>query len=260
MHWRFDPLFSLDVYHNKYKNPDPDTNELPRKAPDFVLEPSRSTAARLLRMGWIAKRHTGGCMVFGEKLFAPDGSAALRQLPAPEEGFTFYLRLKNQELLNQTKPYVLETKPELVPNPSLPPFSGRFRLLYFDNRDPTPRPNGELWLTPAPVSVAQLGSVATIPFTFSNSKTGATEIALTPLAPTGAAQTFQINPATKSVQVNLPENGYHLLHKPGNQTEILFLTSDSAAGEALGIVRIFQPAGAAGWEPHRRYQIIFEEA
>ncbi|MBK9337285.1 MAG: hypothetical protein IPM98_12200 [Lewinellaceae bacterium] len=260
MHWRFDPLFTIEVYHSKYKTPDPDTGELPRKAPDFALEPSVSTAGHLLRMGWVFRSQAGGGTVYGEKVFAADGTAALRSLPTPDEGFTFLLRLKNPALLNETKPYVLESKPVLKPNPNLPAFSGRFRLLYFDNRDPVPRPGGELWLTPTPVGVAQFGSAAPAPFTLSCSKTDASEVAFTPLAPAGAVQSFPVDTKTKTVRIDLPENGYQLLHKPGNQAEVLFLTTDLPTGDVLGVVRIFKPSGTAGWEPHRRYQIIFEEA
>lgn len=259
MRWRFDPIFSLDVYHNRYKGPDPDTGELPRRAPDFVLEPAPATLEHLRRMGWVFKAYIGGGIVYGEKQFEPDGTTVLRQQPEPDEGLSFYLVLNNPALLSATKPFVLETKPQVVPNTNLPAFSGRFRLMYFDNRDPVPRPGGEWWLMPAPVGITQIGSVAPTPFVFPQGKNNTAEVALTALSPGGATATFPLDTTTKTARIDLPENGYLLVQKPGNETETLFLTPNLPNSKVVGVVRIFKPPGA-NWEPARRYHIVFEEA
>jgi hypothetical protein len=259
MHWRFDPLFSIGVYHSKYKNADPDTGELPRKAPDFELQPTQGTAARLARLGWVFKTQTGSCTVYGEKVFSDDGTSALRSKPANGEGLTFFLRLKNPDLLNETKPFEPELNPDGTSIP-LPSFSGRNRMLYFDNLDPNPRPDGVIWLTAAPVSKTQLGSMAPTLFAFTSKIAANTGITLTMLAPgPNAPQAFSLDPNTHSVGLEMPESGYKLTQVPGNQSEILFLTPEIRAPDALGIVRIFEPGGT-GWEPHKRYQIIFEKA
>lgn len=260
MHWRFVPLFSIAVYHSKYKNPDPDTGESPPKAPDFSFEPSESTARRLARLGWVFKSQAGSCTVYGEKTVKPDGTDELRGVPGDKEGFSFFLRLSNASLLNETKPYVLASQPDILPNGSLPAFSGRSRLLYFDNLNPTAKPTGELLLTADPVDVAQLGSRAPIPFEFDKAAAATTELAITPYEPGGVAQTVALNPATRRALINLPENGYRIVQKPGNATETIFFSAQLPPEGLLGVVRIFQPPGGTGWEPpQRRYQIIFEK-
>lgn len=262
MHWRFDPLFSVAVYHSKYKNPDPDTGESPPQAPDFELEPSESAARRFKSLGWLFKRTGGGWTVCGEKTFAADGSTRLRCLPAKGEGFSFFLRLRNPALFNETKPFVLEFKPEIVPNPNLPACSGRARILYFDNLHPTPIniPGAEnaYWLTPAATGLEQFGSRGPIPFEFSNA--GATKVVATAFAPGAAAQTFPLDPKTHAVIIDLPENGYQLVHQPSNRSEILFLTAEIPPPDTLGVLRIFEHPGGNGWEPQRRYRILFEQA
>lgn len=262
MHWRFDPLFSVAVYHGKYKNPDPDTGESPPQAPDFALEPSKSAQRRFKSLGWLFKRTAWGWTALGEKAFAADGSARLRCLPAAGEGFSFFLRLRNPALLDETKPFVLEFKPVIVPNPDLPAFSGRARILYFDNLHPTPvhnlpGANNAYWLATA-AGLEQFGSRAPVPFEYTNP--GAAQVTLTPLAPGGRAQTFALDPATHAVKIELPENGYQFVQMPLNRPEILFLTAEMPPPDTLGVLRIFEHPGGNGWEPHRRYRILFEQA
>lgn len=259
MHWRFDPLFSLTVYHTRYTSPDPDTGESPRRAPDFTFEPTRATAARLLRLGWVFKPQTGSFTVYGEKVFESNGTAVLRGRPAPGEGFTFLLRLNNAALLNETKPYVLDSDPVIVPNTNLPEFSGRARVLYFDNRTPTALPGGELRLTPGTVDVQQLGSKAPAFFDFVNLKPGAAALQVTPLSPGGVSQNIPVPPGATSVKIDLPENGYTFAQSGAGFSETIFLSPEPMTGNTLGVVRIFEPGGGAWDDPLRRYQIIFEK-
>ena len=259
MHWRFDPLFSITVYHTRYANPDPDTGESPRKAPDFSFEPSRGTAARLHRMGWVFKPQTGSFTVYGEKVFETNGTQVLRGKPAAGEGFTFLLRLNNAALLNETKPFVFDSDPVIVPNTNLPEFSGRSRLLYFDNRVPTLLPGGGLQLTSNTVDEQQFGSKAPSSFDFANLKSGATALHVTPLSLGGVSQSIPIPPGAKSVKINLPENGYTFGQNVAGFSETIFLSPEPLTGNVLGVVRIFEPGGGAWGDSHRRYQIIFEK-
>lgn len=259
MHWRFDPLFSISVYHTRYTMPDPDTNESPRRAPDFILEPSRGTAARMFRLGWVAKKGTGSITVYGEKVFDSGGSAKLRASISKEDGLTFLLRLTNPTLLNETKPYVLDSAPVVVPNTNLPEYSGRTRILYFDNLNPTPLPGDVLKLTPNTVDEQQMGSSAPVFFDFTNIKPGATALQVTSLAPAGAAQTFTISPGARSIKVDLPENAYAFEQNPSGFSEKIFLSPEPVESNVIGVVRIFQPVGGAWEDFHRRYQILFEK-
>lgn len=260
MHWRFDPLFSISVYHNRYKNPDPQTGALPQ-APDFLLEPSNDTRKRLQKMGWVFRPTGWGWTALGEKTYSDDGSAVLRAKPGAGEGFTFLLRLRNTGLFNETKPYMVRIDGTVKPNPTLPSFSGRARLLYFDNLNPVgmppPAPANHFWLSAGPADVEQLASRAPTPFPFATPKPGVTGVDVTPLAPAGATKTYPLNPSSHSVVLDLPENGYRIVQQPVNQSEILFLTSEIPPADAIGIVRIFEHPGSGGWEPHRCYQILF---
>lgn len=259
MHWRFDPIFSIKIYHAKYKTEDPDTKENPPTARDFSLEPTPSTTRQLKKLGWIFKSQPGSCKVFGEKVFDPERNAVLRTIPAKTEGFTFFLRLNNPALLNGTKPYVLQSKPQLIPNPNLPVYSGRSRLLYFDNLNPVPQSGGEFSLCSGAVDVAQFASFAPTSFTFDKPKNGVKTLKFKALSRDPTTTTFSVNEQSKSVLVKLPENAYTLEQNPGGFSETLFLTSETITGNALGIVRIFGTE-EGNWEPIRRYRINFDEA
>ncbi len=254
MHWRFDPLFSIAVYHSKYKDSDPETGEVPRKAPDFVLEPSKRSEALLSGIGWIFKQRSGSCIIYGEKVFSADGSKKLRGLPDQATGFTFLLRLPNGSILNETRPYVLDGQP----NKGLPLIVGRSRLLYFDNLNPTSGSGGELWLTRDPMDLAQFGSSAPVPFDFMHPDSKATSVDFTPLIPGGKPQKIALNTQTRTTEINLPENGYRIAPLPDEYSKILFLSPENITADTLGVVRIFEPPG--GWEPLHRYQILFDKA
>ncbi len=253
MHWKFDPFFSIHILHGKY--PPPGLGQAAPPAPVFSIEPTSDTKRRLLRMGWVFRPSTagGGGTLYAEKIFAIDGTAKLRVRPAQNEGFSFIIRLAEASLLNQTKPY--------VPTPSnLPPFSGRARMLYFDNLNASPVSANTFSLTAGnAVDFPEFASRMPTPFTFRSASPAVTGLELKVLAPGGSATNFPINDKTQSVEINLPENGYRFTQQPGGQSETLFLTNEVLPANTLGIVRIFQPPNT-DWEPARHYQIMFDKA
>ncbi|HND90121.1 MAG TPA: hypothetical protein PK971_17435, partial [Saprospiraceae bacterium] len=106
MHWKFEPIFSISVQHQRTQN------GTANASPDFSLKPSAATAERLRRLNWIFKPQPDGAQVFAEKIVGPDGEASFARLPADNEGFTFYLTLLNPALLGYTLPAeILEEVP-----------------------------------------------------------------------------------------------------------------------------------------------------
>lgn len=255
MHWRFDPLFSIKVYHTKYLIPNGSTE--PPTAEDFTLEPTSTTERRLKELGWVFKAQPGVCTIYGEKVFEANGNASLRYLPDAEESFTFFLNLSNAAILNETKPYVLASKPVVVPKSDLPAFSGRSRVLYFDNINPSPQSGGEFSLSTGRVDVDQFASVAPISFSFNKAAPGVSTLKFTALTPTATIAQFAVNQPMQTAQVTLGENAYHLEQVPGGPSETMVIMAENLAGKALGVVRIFQPVSGS-WEPLRRYRIDFE--
>jgi hypothetical protein len=255
MHWRFDPLFSIEVHHSKYDVTLPAAGDKPR--PPFALEATRATAARLREMGWVFKARAGACTVFGEKVFDAEGTPRLRAWPAPEEGLSFWLRLKDAALLNETKPYVLATKPRIVPNENLPAFSGRSRLLYFDSRETYAAAEGQLYLGAVRVGSSSLASIAPPAFSLSLADDNVRQVALAPLRTAGESFRFSIPSGAKTVPIELPEAAYRLEQQPGGQAETIVLNAEQPTGNILGMVRIFAAEDGA-WEPVRRYTIFFE--
>lgn len=253
MRRRFDPLFSIKVIHSKYQEEDWETKEIPPVARDFVFEPTPSSALRMKQLGWIFKPRPGACTIFGEKIFAADGTASLRALPATGEGLAFHLRLQNRALLRETKPYARHSQ-NGIPAP-LPAFSGRMRLLYLDNLNPVAQPAGEFSLCPDYIDEDHLASIALAAFTFTKALPGTRELKFTALSPEGVSYSIPLEPKTKTAFVKLPENTYRLEQQPGGEKETIVLSSDMPAGSVLGIIRIFEPPG--GWEPVKRYRINF---
>ncbi|MBC7775226.1 MAG: hypothetical protein H7246_07295 [Phycisphaerae bacterium] len=251
MHWKFDPFFSLEILHGKYPPPGPGKPAPP--APEFSVGPTSETQKRLLRMGWVFRPYItgGGGTVYAEKIVAPNGTAKLRVSPALNEGFTFLIRLPDLSFLNVTKPY------SIIPS-VLPPFSGRARLIYFDNLNAVAL-NTDTFSLPAGIAVGEddFGSRMPSRFTFRPTQAGVSQIEMIEHAPAGSTKNFPIVSQSKSVEIVLPENGYTLKQQPSGSSEMIFLTDETLPSDSIGVVRIFQPSGA-DWEPFRRYQIMFE--
>ena len=253
MHWKFDPFFTIDILHGKY--PPPAAGQADPPVPSFSVEPTGETRRRLLRMGWVFRPYTGGGggALYAEKMIAPDGTAKLRARPAPDEGFTFIIRLADAALLNQTKPYAK------VPS-TLPAFSGRSRLLYFNNLNAVSTGTDQFSLSAgSAVGLPEFGSRMPTVFIFQATSSSVTQVKMDALIPGGTSQSFPVNSKTRSAAINLPENGYRLTQQPGGAAETLFLTNTALPANSLGVLRIFQPPGA-DWEPFRRYQILFDKA
>jgi len=252
MHWKFDPFFSIEILHGKYPPPGPGKPAPP--APEFSLGPSDETQKRLLRMGWVFRPYItgGGGTLYAEKIVSSNGIAKLRARPAQNEGFTFLVRLTNPSFLNTTKPY------STIPS-ALPPFSGRGRLLYFDNLKAVAL-NPDTYSLPLGIGVgaADFGSRMPKRFTFRPAQAGVTQIEMIEQAPGGDVKDFPIAAQSMSVEIALSENGYTLKQQPQGLSETLYLTDETLPSNTLGVVRIFQPPGA-DWEPFRRYQIMFEK-
>ena len=260
MHWRFDPLFSIEVHHSKYDVTSSEAEDGFRPPVDsFALEATRATAARLRAMGWIFKARPGACTVFGEKVFDAGGTPHLRAWPAPDEGLSFWLRLKDATLLNETKPYVLASKPQLVPNENLPAFSGRSRMLYFDSHETYAAAEGQLHLGAARVGSSSLASIAPPAFSLRLAHDEVRQVTLTPLRTAGESFGFSVPSGARAVSIELPEAAYRLEQQPGGQAETIVLNAEQPTGNVLGMVRIFAAEDGA-WEPVRRYIISFERA
>jgi len=248
MHWRFDPLFSIKIVHSK----NPLVN-----AEDFDLEPTQGTAQRLKALNWICKSQAGYCTVYGQKVFEANGDAVLRGQASNDESFTFFLNLNNPEILNLTKPYVLSSNPVIVPNPNLPAFSGRTRLLYFDNLNPVPLSGAELSLSTGEVDIDQFASSAPTVFDFDQAKPGVNSLKFTALTPSSTITQINLHPQLHNAQVELEENTYRVDQIPGGPSETMVLMRENVHGNVLGMIRIFP--SATGWEPVRRFRIDFEK-
>ena len=248
MHWRFDPLFSIKIVHSK---------DASKKAVDFSLEPTQSTVQRMKTLNWVYRSQPGFCTVYGEKLFDTEGNTSLRVEPKAHESLAFFLRLNNSAILNSTKPYVLASKPDVIPN-ALPAFSGRSRLLYFDNLSPLSVSGGEFSISSGLVELTHFASVEPTLFMFDKAKNGVKKIKFTSITPQEVVTQFDLHPQTHTTEVRLPENSYRLEQIPDGPSETLVILSENVVGNTLGLIRIFKP-NTGDWEPQRRYRIEFGE-
>jgi len=303
MHWKFDPLFSIQVRHQSALNASPGAT------PDFDLMPSASTAERMRRLNWVFKAQPDGGLVLGEKIIGSDGLGDFVRQPAADEPFTFLLRLNNPALLHRTAPFAVKTeeaaavgasaataamfRPGARPrslrpgsaletgpstdtpivaaaaapavNDPLPAFSGRGRLLYFDNLSAVaiPQPNAPplLPLTAGDfVGLPEFASRGPTPFAYTL-PAGGTAVEFVPLVPGGAsAVAFSPLPSSRAIRAELPDNAYRMRQVPGNHTEVIYLTGEHLDASVFGIVRIFNTAQLPVLEQNRRYSVVFAEA
>ncbi len=252
MHWKFDPFFSIAILRLKSLSSGSGIPVPLAKA--FWIEPTVNTQQRLTGMGWVFKPYPtgGGGKVYAEKIIDADGNAALRSKPAPEEGLTFLLRLSDTSLLKETAPYD-------ALNADLPLFSGRARLLYFDNLNVVADSFDTYQLSKNnSVETDDFGSRNPTQFMFRAGGTQTNTVLMNLLAPNGSASKFDVNPKTKSIEIKLPENGYQLTQQPSGKTETLYLTDETLPVNTIGVLRIFKPPGA-DWEPNKQYRITFRE-
>ena len=281
MHWKFEPLFSIRVLHQRALDAAPD------KTPDFDLAPSVGTTERMRRLNWMYKAQPGGGMVFAEKVVGPDGQSSFARQPLADEPFTFLLRLNNPALLDYTAPFTKKKDPIVgppsnmvarpgavavaatagatVPNNSLPSFSGRGRLLYFDNLSAVsiPQPNAPplLRLTAGEfVGLPEFASRGPTPFAFAPAS-GAAAVEFSPLTPAGTPIVALDIPAqSQRFTAKVADNAYRMKQVPGNQSELIYLTGEQLDSSVFGVIRIFNTATLPALDQNRHYTVVFAEA
>ena len=286
MHWKFEPLFSIRVLHQRTLDAPPD------KTPDFDLSPSARTAERMRSLNWMYKAQQGGGMVFAEKIIGPDGLSSFARQPVADEPFTFLLRLNNPALLNYTAPFAkkeeavapvsgnsrvrsgstmgtAQSLATVVPNNNLPLFSGRSRMLYFDNLAAVsiPQPNAPpdapplLRLTAGEFAgVPEFASRGPTPFAFAPAS-GAAAVEFSPMTPAGTPiVTLDIPAQSQRFTADLADNAYRMKQVPGNQSELIYLTREQMDGSVFGVIQIFNLATLPVLNQNRHYTVVFAEA
>lgn len=250
MHWRFDKIFSIQFFHQKTMDHPLLNADL--KGAQFTIIPMEGTREKMRRMGWIFKPMNDGIVVFGEKSIDPSGNAEFRSRPANNEVLTFLLLLEEADLLNYTHPF----------KSPLPPYSGRTRLLYFDNLSTTPPTGEDLRLTGDEfIHSTDLASGGPLSFQYLASEPQITSVELQAIRPeTPPAKSFPINPPARTVGLEAEEGAYRLTPKPGGTTETVFLTQERFPGNAFGCIRIFNTAALPMSDTYRKYQAVFANA
>jgi len=250
MHWRFDKIFSIQFFHQK-------TMESPLlnadlKRTQFSIIPTESTREKLRRMGWIFRSANDGIQVFGEKTIDPKGNAELRSNLASNDVFTFLLLLDDVSLLNYTHPFKSD----------LPPFSGRTRLLYFDNLTTTPPTGDNLRLTGDEfIHSTDLASGGPTSFQYLAPLAQITSVELQAITPENPpAKSFSIKPPARAVGLEVAEGAYRMTPKPGGTAETLFLTPERLTGKTIGCIRIFNTSALPMSDTFRKYLAVFASA
>lgn len=248
MHNRYDTLFSLEILHAKF--PPPSAGAAMPVVPDFGFEPTAATRQLMRQNGIGLKSGPGRCTVFIEKSAKPDGSFVARSKTAASMALNFFLRQTNGALIAATKPFSL-------PAGQLPAFSGRKRVLYFNNTKEFARPGDVFWLTDGAVGAASFASAAPDIFDFKTKNGSVTGVEAKAFAPGSKAVPFDAG-AAQTAAMSLPENGYQVVQKPGSDPpETLFFSPDALPEGTVGVVQLF-PFQAGSSPPPRRYQIFFE--
>jgi len=257
MRWRFDPFISIEVFHQKYTKTDPDTG-MPLPAPDFEMTPTKACQAEMFRLGWIFKQVTGGAKVFIEKIYEPDGVARPRHELTDTVALDFLVRINNPGLLLTTKPFAA---PAGDPPPQLPVFSGRRRMLYFDNRAESSSGAGEIDLTMnGEVRVENLASLAPVPFSFPVGFPTLQQLEARQMiasGPAGTSRNYSLNAQKNTAVLDLPEGPWKVTPQSGN-SEIIYLDSSLMYENFLAIIRIFKSPGL-GWDAQKKYKLLFSK-
>lgn len=253
MHWKFEEMLSVSVLHQRYvERPPVDPGGY---QPEFALAPSPETRQRFQRLGWLSKSMANGILVFAEKTVRQDGTEFIKGSPEPLEFFTFYLKLNQPSLLNETRPFA---------NP--PKYSGRSRLLYFDNLNPTliGPPNGPqlIRLTAETyVGLPEFGSRGLTPFRFATSASTVTNVTATAISPAvpPASESFNVKEGARTVELDLPEDAWRVKEEPAGEPEILYLSQKPLPPDVFGLIRIYNTE-ALPLNQYRRFQALFARA
>lgn len=263
MHWKFEEILSISVFHQ-------DTEESPPLdfmgyIPEFTLIPSAKTRSRFGRLGWYAKPFKGGLTVFAEKIVRADGTAFLKGKAKQNEAFEFFLKLTRPDILNKTAPFVKKENNKAIPNDDLPAFSGKNRLLYFDNLNAEnigtlDKPVYRLTLGDY-ANLAELGSRATTPFVFPLESGNTSNVTATAINP-GAVEdpkSFGPKAGAKAVVLDLEENAWTINQEPSGTSEVLYLTRKAIPSDVFGVIRIFNTE-AIPLTAFRRFKALFARA
>lgn len=257
MRWRFDPFINIAVFHQKYTKVDPLTAQ-PFPAPDFELTPTTACRTQLQRLGWVFKQTRGEAKVYVEKIYEADGIARPRHDLKETVALDFLLRLTNPDLLRITKPFAAPAGDQ---PPQLPAFSGRRRILYFDNRTESSSGAIEIDLTMnGEVRVDNLASLAPVPFTFPAGFPALQQLEARQMiasGPAGTSQNYSLSAQKPVAILELPPGPWRITPQSGN-SETIYLDSGLMYENFLALIRIFKTPGQ-GWTSLKKYKILFSK-
>jgi hypothetical protein len=304
MHWKFESLFSIRVQHQSTLNAPPGTTsdfdlmpsastaERMRRlnwvfkaqpdgglilgekvisadgSEDFVRQPAADEPFTFLL------RLNNPALLLRTAPFAVKNEAATAAPSAAAAAATFRPGARAQSLrtgsVSETAPSVAVASASVpAAGDPLPAFSGRGRLLYFDNLAAVaiPQPNAPpdalplLRLTAGDFAgLPEFASRGPTPFAYAL-PAGASSVEFEPLVPSGAPTvTLSPPPTSRAIRVELPDNAYRMRPLPGTQTEVIYLTGEQLDASVFGLVRIFNTAQLPVLEQNRRYTVVFAEA
>jgi hypothetical protein len=253
--WKYQPLFTINV--------------VPAVLQDrsFRVEPSNECLALLRAAGFSFRPIENGTAVCFEKRILPDGIIKTINRVQKTIGFTFLLKCNNLELFKQTTPQL---------SGNLPAFSGKQRILYFDNLSAgntidrnlthqTPVPSIDYKFATMPLSIRDRVSIDDLASTFANKfqltvDENVVQIALEPIMPNAAApQVFPSNDENRKVSLTLGSGGYYLnrvLSTTGDVREVVVIGNDLLTPDVVGVLQIFKDV-QVDYGVSIQYDIIF---
>jgi hypothetical protein len=229
MHWRFDPIFFIRVTHDKYV-PEDD----PKAGSYFWIEPDNETKHLMTSLNWLFKPVPNGAFISVKKNISSDGSEKVLGKLRKTTPFTFLLHLNSPEILLHTPPYDQGSSP-------LPAFSGRARVMYFDNLDDLNQPDRTVLSKLEKVGKEDLASIAPNKFRLQAGDINTSQIDFTEIVPGGSlVQTVNFSPEQRSALVELPSSPFRLNYTPPNRTEYLYTDKNLLGNNAVGVIRIYK--------------------
>lgn len=263
--WKYDLLFTFQLF--------PEGGAEPL----FAVIPTTDCVQTLRRYGLIFKPLSPGAAIIAEKRFQPDGSKATLRPIRSLTSFSFILQLKEAALLNQVAPYVMRNgSGEIIPV-ELPSFSGRSRILYFNNLSASGQIDSDLEFIPPPedvdfdlssrklsiqdmVSADDLASLAPNVFSLTEDPARVSLLQLQSIRPDGDTMlTEPITAQKRRVEVDVPSGAYRLIRTgPGGGEERIYAGSQLLGGAVFGLIEIFKD-DSINYGSVINYQIEFEK-
>jgi hypothetical protein len=257
MHWKFERMFTIKVMHEGLPTQPKDEATT---VPAFTLKPTTASLQRMKKLNWVARPIWNGLVVFAERNVRTDGTPMPPHKPSADEHLAFTIELNTPGLLKKTKPYMKIAVPGPVPNDQLPNFSGRGRLLYFNNLNAVPLSTDTFRITQEDfVAEPEFASRAPTSFDFTAAQVGVATVEAKALLPNPPpVQSFAFKPAASKTQVELANNAYEMVQKPSapEKREIMYLTNETLPEKTLGIVSIFDIASAP-IDQNKTFQLAF---